>query len=188
MTLGNFVAFLVFAIYPCMPPRLLPNSFGFEDTVRQSHAESVWVGDDGEGGGFNQLAAMPSLHFTYALVIGCTFFWHSGFLQRTHGGKRLERSFGTMIGFMMAGVLYPMFVLLVIVATANHYYLDAVMATFSVLTCFLLNRIWLVLLPLERLLATILRVEKPAPTTGEVWQERCLLSNEEDEERKVSLA
>jgi hypothetical protein len=43
MTLANFAAFFVFAFYPCMPPRLLPESYGFQDTVRQENAESVWV-------------------------------------------------------------------------------------------------------------------------------------------------
>ncbi|KAL4919182.1 hypothetical protein BDW62DRAFT_209913 [Aspergillus aurantiobrunneus] len=41
MTLGNFVAFMVFCFYPCMPPRLLPESYNFHDTVRQENAESV---------------------------------------------------------------------------------------------------------------------------------------------------
>jgi len=187
MTLGNFVAFLVFAVFPCMPPRLLPKSFGFKDTVRQSHAESVWVGEGGKSGRFNQLAAMPSLHFTYALVIGCTLFWHSGLLQSL-AKKPRERSFIGMVLFGLAGVLYPMFVILVIVATANHYYLDAVMATFSVIFCFLCNRVWLILLPAERLLALILRVDKPLPTTG---QHRAAKQAQIDAERanhKITIA
>lgn len=184
MTLGNFVAFFVFAVWPCMPPRLLPESFGFEDTVRQSHAESVWTGADGKSGSFNQLAAMPSLHFTYALVIGCTFFWHSGFIQSLRGKPR-ERSVFGMVGFMLAGILYPMFVVLVIVATANHYYLDAVAATFAAIFSYLCNRIWLLLLPVERLLARILRVEKPVPTTGESRRGRVNGRNEVDGGNKV---
>ncbi len=166
MALGNFVAFAVFAVYPCMPPRLLPERFGFEDTVRQAHAESVWVGENGESGHFNQLAAMPSLHFTYALIIGCAIFWHSGFLQSLRG-KSTERNVFSTMSLMLAGAFYPALVLLVIVATANHYYLDAVAAAFSVAFCFLSNRIWLVLLPAERLLGRLLRVEKPIPTTGQ---------------------
>lgn len=166
MALGNFVAFFVFAIWPCMPPRLLPERFGFEDTVRQAHAESVWVGENGESGNFNQLAAMPSLHFTYALIIGSTLFWHSGFLQSLRGKPR-EGSFLGMIGLMLAGFLYPALVLLVIVATANHYFLDAVAAILSVLFCFTCNKVWLLLLPAERVLARVLQVEKPIPTTGD---------------------
>ncbi|KAK5162810.1 uncharacterized protein LTR77_011182 [Saxophila tyrrhenica] len=185
MNCANFAAFAVFAIFPCMPPRLLPKSFGFVDTVHQAHAESVWVGD---GKSVNQLAAMPSLHFTYALTVGCTFLYHSGLVQRVlqRSNSRERRSLFGMAGFTVAGVLYPMLVLLVIVATANHYYLDAVAATFSVLVCFLGNpfppaskkktltsvfqignRVWLLLMPLERLVLRILMLEKPVPTTGE---------------------
>ena len=166
MNSANFAAFFVFAFYPCMPPRLLPESFGFTDTVHQAHAESVWVGDHKS---VNELAAMPSLHFTYALTIGCTFLWHSRFVQQllSRGKPRERRSFLGTLGFVVAGALYPMLVLLVIVATANHYYMDAVMATLSVVVCFAGNRVWLLLMPAERLLLRILMLEKPVPTTGE---------------------
>lgn len=161
MTLGNFSAFVVFSFYPCMPPRLLPKSFGFKDTVRQENAESVWVG----GANVNQLAAMPSLHFTYAFVIGCTFLYHSGILQAIRGRRAPKSSIKSFV-FLVAGVLYPLLVLSVIVATANHYWLDAVAATFSVIVCFFANRFWMFLLPLERLFCRITRLRKPTPTTA----------------------
>jgi hypothetical protein len=168
MTLGNFAAFIIFCFYPCMPPRLLPASFGFKDTVRQDHAESVWVG----GNNVNQLAAMPSLHFTYAFVIGCTFLYHSGVIHAFQGRSTPGRSPITMFGFILAGILYPLLVLTVIVATANHYYLDAVVATISVTLSFLCNRIWLALLPAEGLLCWVLRLKKPEPTTGQRYRWR----------------
>lgn len=161
MTLGNFSAFIVFSFWPCMPPRLLPESFGFRDTVRQDHAESVWVG----GANVNQLAAMPSLHFTYAFIIGCTFMYQSGIIQAIRG-RRVPKSAIRAFVYIVAGVLYPLLVLSVIVATANHYWLDAVAATFSVLICFVVNRIWLLLLPLERLFCRFVRLRKPTPTTA----------------------
>ncbi|KAK5133749.1 hypothetical protein LTR08_007399 [Meristemomyces frigidus] len=180
MTLGNFAAFIIFCFYPCMPPRLLPESFGFQDTVRQGNAESVWVG----GANVNQLAAMPSLHFTYAFVIGCTFFYHSGFLQLLQGQRTPGRSTFRMVGFMLMGVLYPALVLTVIVATANHYYFDAVVATFSVSLSFLGNKVWLVFLPAERLLCWALRVKKPVPTTGQRYGSR---EEETNERVKVTI-
>ncbi|KAK5120645.1 hypothetical protein LTR85_006003 [Meristemomyces frigidus] len=180
MTLGNFSAFIIFCFYPCMPPRLLPDSFGFQDTVRQGNAESVWVG----GANVNQLAAMPSLHFTYAFVIGCTFFYHSGFLQLLQGQRTPGRSTLKMVGFMLMGILYPMLVLTVIVATANHYYFDAVVATASVTLAFLCNRIWLIFLPAEQVLCWVLRLKKPVPTTGQ----RYGTGEEETKERvKVTI-
>ncbi|KAI5357528.1 Putative inositolphosphotransferase Aur1/Ipt1 [Septoria linicola] len=162
MTLGNFSAFMIFSFWPCMPPRLLPESFGFRDTVRQDHAESVWVG----GANVNQLAAMPSLHFTYAFIIGCTFLWHSGVLSMFRGRRTGKSPIFTFI-WIVAGILYPILVLSIIVATANHYYMDAVVATFSVGLSFLLNKIWFVLLPAEALLLRILRLRKPIPSTAQ---------------------
>lgn len=162
MTLGNFVAFLVFCVYPCMPPRLLPKSYGFYDTVRQGNAESIWVG----GESVNQFAAMPSLHFTYAFVIGCTFLYHSGVLQRLFG-KPTAKSNLTQISFLVLAILYPILVLSVIVATANHYWLDAVVAIFSVTLCFRFNRVLLLFLPVEYALCWCLRLAKPVHTTGD---------------------
>jgi len=162
MTLGNFSAFIIFSFYPCMPPRLLPESFGFRDTVRQENAESVWVG----GKNVNQLAAMPSLHFTYAFIVGITFLYQSGIFQALKSGRKAPRSPIKAFLYLVAGIVYPLLVLSVIVATANHYYLDAVVATFSVALSFGCNQIWLYLLPLERLMCRVLRLRKPTPTTA----------------------
>ena len=162
MTLGNFAAFIIFCFYPCMPPRLLPKRFHFHDTVRQGNAESVWVG----GKNVNQLAAMPSLHFTYAFIIGCTFLYHSG-IARTIRYRKRSKSVISQAVFTVLGFVYPAIVLTVIVATANHYYLDAVVATFTVTLSFLCNRAWMILLPAEDMLLWALRLEKPVPTTGD---------------------
>lgn len=162
MTLGNFSAFITFCFWPCMPPRLLPESFNFHDTVRQDHAESVWVG----GKNANQLAAMPSLHFTYAFVIGSTFIWHSGIIQHIQGKVR-SRLLWTNFLLIAMGFLYPALVLSVIVATANHYWMDATVATLTTTLSFLCNKIWIVLLPLEDWLLWAWRLEKPVPTTGD---------------------
>lgn len=162
MTLGNFAAFIIFCFFPCMPPRLLPSSFRFHDTVRQGNAESVWVG----GKNVNQLAAMPSLHFTYAFIVGCTFLYHSG-IARTIRYKKRSKTPITQAIWTILGFIYPALVLTVIVATANHYYLDAVVATFTVTLSYLCNRVWMIFLPAEDMLLWVLRVEKPVPTTGD---------------------
>ncbi|KAJ5708366.1 hypothetical protein N7488_008167 [Penicillium malachiteum] len=161
MTLGNFIAFAVFCIYPCMPPRLLPESYKFFDTVRQEHAESVWV----DSKSVNQFAAMPSLHFTYAFVISCTFLYHSEILRRIRG-KPTRKSTLTQVIYAVLAVLYSILVLSVIVATANHYWMDAMMAMISVTVCFLINRVFLLLLPLEYCVCWALRLAKPLPNVG----------------------
>jgi len=169
MTLGNFFAFFIFSLWPCMPPRLLPKEYGFHDTVRQANAESAFVG----GAYVNQLAAMPSLHFTYAFVIGCTFIYHSNVLpyplsySSAIASKQGRRSPILKLLWFISGILYPLLVLTVIVATANHYFLDAVVAMCTVSFSLGINKIWYFLLPLEDLFAWCIRVHKPKPTTGD---------------------
>jgi len=170
MTLTNLFAFTIFTIFPTMPPRLLPKKYGFHDTVRHDNAESVWQG----GKYANQLAAMPSLHFGYAFCIGCTFLYHSGVFQRQSQRKDVTKSKFWKSLYVFGGIAYPSLVLTVIIATANHYWLDAVAAVFVVLTAFVCNRFFLALLPLEDLLLWVLRLEKPLPTTGEKHAQRIL--------------
>lgn len=80
--------------------------------------------------------------------------------------QQLQRSPLARILFLAAGVLYPSFILLCIVATANHYILDAAAAALVVLLAFLCNRVLLNFLVLEDWLLWAWRLEKPEPTTG----------------------
>lgn len=201
MTLCNLFAFMIFIFYPCMPPRLLPQEYGFVDTVNGEDATSVWM----SGNFVNRLAAMPSMHFGYAFCIGCVFIYESAALS---GAKEMYRRFGktrnpsetwlpvssggtdeesalsddnnTMhsehstaersprqrIAFFAFGVWYPCWVLLTIIATGNHYFMDAMVATLVVLMAFACNRVLMNFLPLEDLLLWAWRLEKPVPTTG----------------------
>ncbi|KAH9016847.1 hypothetical protein EDB84DRAFT_710198, partial [Lactarius hengduanensis] len=43
MALANLLAFVVFTLWPCMPPRLLPAAYSFVDTVHKHGAGSVWT-------------------------------------------------------------------------------------------------------------------------------------------------
>jgi hypothetical protein len=63
----------------------------------------------GLGGLTNQYAAMPSLHVGWALWCG-VMLWR-------HGGTRTAK---------VAAVVYPLVTTLVVMGTANHYFLDAV--------------------------------------------------------------
>lgn len=77
-----------------------------------------------------------------------------------------ERSPASRIAFFVVGVWYPSWVLLTIVATANHYFMDAFAASLVVLMSYLCNRFLLNFLVLEDLLLWAWRLEKPVPTTG----------------------
>ncbi|KAG5981264.1 hypothetical protein E4U55_003120 [Claviceps digitariae] len=68
------------------------------------------------------------------------------------------------------GVWYPTWMLITIVSTANHYFLDAFAAALVVLAAYLMNRVLCVFLPAEDYLLWMLRLEKPIPTTG--WKKK----------------
>ena len=170
LTLTNLVAFLTFTLYPCMPPRLLPPQYGFLDSVRHDNATSIFMSGDY----VNSLAAMPSMHFGYAFVIGLTMIWHSTLFRPLSSLEKNEsrKSLPWKLFYCCVGLGYPAFILITIVATANHYFMDACMAVFAAIIAYFCNRVFLALLPLEDLLLWCLRVDKPIPSTGERFRAR----------------
>ncbi|HZQ29134.1 MAG TPA: phosphatase PAP2 family protein [Acidimicrobiales bacterium] len=102
------LALVGFALYPLMPPRLLPTHYGFVDTLRVYGG--LWSFDSGAMQKIsNQYAAMPSLHFAWSSW--CAFVLYPA--TRRWWTKALV-------------VAYPFITLFAIVVTANHYVLDAV--------------------------------------------------------------
>ncbi|TYJ53210.1 hypothetical protein B9479_006188 [Cryptococcus floricola] len=141
LVLCNCIAFVVFSSWPCMPPRLLPfEEFGYVDTLHTGKAASIWTTNKFQ----NQLAAFPSLHFGYSFVIGLSLFLYS-----PHRPIR-----AVALG-------YPVLILLVIMATANHYLLDAVGGFFVTVLAHRVNRLTLNLRPLEEWFFWLLRTERP---------------------------
>jgi hypothetical protein len=99
------IAFLCFALFPTAPPRMLYD-LGFIDTMaKQGTGEysSSAMRDLA-----NPYAAMPSLHFGWTLLIGVA----TVYIARPRWLK-------------MVGVLVPLFMFVAIVATGNHFILDA---------------------------------------------------------------
>jgi len=109
------LALVGFSLFPLMPPRLLCDcalgsgaDSGFVDTL--SRYGGLWsFGSHGVGAVSNQYAAMPSLHFAWALWCACAVYP----LVRNRAGRTVV-------------VAFPVVTLLVIVVTANHFWLDAV--------------------------------------------------------------
>ncbi|MGW0861699.1 phosphatase PAP2 family protein [Streptomyces sp. NPDC002611] len=95
-------------LFPLAPPRMLAAT-GLVDTARV-YGPSVY-GDPATDSLSNQFAAMPSLHFGWALMVAI------GLIVATRSRWRL------------LWLLHPLLTLLVIVGTANHYWLDAIVAT-----------------------------------------------------------
>ncbi|GGN60099.1 inositol phosphorylceramide synthase [Streptomyces albiflavescens] len=95
--------------FPLAPPRLLGEA-GLVDTG-QAYGPTVYGAHPATDSMANQFAAMPSLHFGWALMVAI------GLIAATHSRWR------------WLWLLHPLLTLLVIVGTANHYWLDAIVAT-----------------------------------------------------------
>lgn len=108
----NFIAVLVFALLPTAPPRMIFTSgvadINFLHGVREQILENGLLA--------NPFAAMPSLHFGYALFIGIALYA----LARGRWTRYL-------------GFVYAVAVLVAIVATGNHFIVDAVAGALVVL-------------------------------------------------------
>jgi hypothetical protein len=100
---------MVHLVFPLAPPRMFPK-LGFVDTARVFGPASYGAGSPYKGFA-NQLAAMPSLHFGWALVIAWAVILASSSRWR----------------YLV--LAHPVLTLAAIVLTANHYWLDAVVAT-----------------------------------------------------------
>ncbi|KAF1967990.1 hypothetical protein BU23DRAFT_277591 [Bimuria novae-zelandiae CBS 107.79] len=191
MAMCNLLAFIVFTLWPCMPPRLLsePNvqgsvgkearSFGFVDTVHGAEGESsVWT----QNKFCNQYAAMPSLHFGYSLLIGLTVMSIPLAPQHLRSRSfaipllrlRVRMPSPRRLACVAIGIAYPTIILIAIIATANHFTLDAVAGACVCGMAWAGNRVLLNLLPVEDYFLWCVRIHKPERRT-------VLLEGEEDE-------
>ncbi|MFG2308476.1 phosphatase PAP2 family protein [Streptomyces sp. NPDC048566] len=154
---STFIGLIGFTLLPTCPPRLLAPGYGFVDTMARYSDYGWWGGEAsaprGMGGMTNQYAAMPSLHVGWALWCG-VMLWRHG---RTPAAK-------------VAGVVYPLVTTLVVMGTANHYFLDAVagaavMGLGLLLTPYVMraaDRLWSVLRGRARWVAGVARGEGSA--------------------------
>ncbi|CAM5745425.1 hypothetical protein STAFG_8215 [Streptomyces afghaniensis 772] len=101
------VALVGYYLYPLAPPRLM-NGGAFIDTVMVHQTWGSMASGDLKHMS-NQYAAMPSMHIGWSVWCGLTIF-----------------ALATVPWVRVLGLLYPALTLVVIVATANHFWLDAV--------------------------------------------------------------
>lgn len=111
----NLIAVIVFFLLPTAPPRMLFTSgvadINYLHGVRDQILENGFLA--------NPFAAMPSLHFAYAVFIALAVF-----MLANHRRAR------------WAGFAYPAVVLVAIVATGNHFIVDAVAGGLVVLAAY----------------------------------------------------
>jgi hypothetical protein len=104
LIVSTALALVGYVLYPAAPPRLA--NLGFADTVT-THT-GLNLSSELLGSLYNPIAAVPSLHFGYALIVGVAL--------AQLGSRRSVR---------VAGALYAPLMLLIIVATGNHFFFDA---------------------------------------------------------------
>lgn len=104
---ANVIALGGYWLYSLAPPRFMPDE-GYVDTLKVFGTWGSYASGD-LARASNQFAAMPSMHIGWALWAGLAIFW----LNRRSWLRWL-------------GIVYPILTLVVIMATANHFILDAV--------------------------------------------------------------
>jgi hypothetical protein len=138
----NLIAFIILSSYRVMPPRLLPKRYGFVDILHPAN------GDSGSAWTHNRfqltIAAMPSLHFGMAGFIAYCLI--------RFAPHRALRAFAA---------LWPVAMLVTILATANHFLLDALIGAVIPLIAWRINGMFLALRPAEEWLFWIARTMKP---------------------------
>jgi membrane-associated phospholipid phosphatase len=99
------LALVGYVLYPTAPPRFFPE-WGFTDSV----AEFTGIPQDSVAVNalFNPFAAVPSMHVAFALMLG----WPLARLVKHRA-------------FKVFWSLYPLLVTFVVVATGNHFWMDA---------------------------------------------------------------
>ncbi len=111
--LVNLFALAIYENFPVAPPRLTTglifnhHSFAFRDTLFGVVDASGRV--VGTQTGYNEFSALPSVHMAWAVVAGASLV----ILARPLWAKSI-------------GVIYPVCMLIAVVVTGNHYFLDVV--------------------------------------------------------------
>jgi hypothetical protein len=118
LVIASGLALIGYLLFPTAPPRL--SQLGITDTVSTSHVD---LNTGVVSAFYNPYAAVPSMHFGYALVVGAAIAWQTR--------RRM---------LQVAGLSYPAFVLLVTVATGNHFWLDAAAGAAAVAIAFVATR------------------------------------------------
>jgi hypothetical protein len=112
LIVATILGLIGFWLAPLAPPRMLGEN-GFVDTMAEFAGYGWWSHDAsaprGLGGLTNEYAAMPSLHVGWALWCGWMI---ARYAKRTW--------------VRVLGVLYPITTVIVVLATANHFFLDVV--------------------------------------------------------------
>jgi cytochrome bd-type quinol oxidase subunit 2 len=128
LLLASALAVVGYVVFPTAPPRL--SDIGILDAVSGGHID---LNAGPVSSLYNPNAAVPSMHIGYALIVGASLTRYAPHL--------ITR---------LAGLVYLPFVLLVIVATGNHFFVDAAAGAAVAGVAFLTARLLVRPLPTHR--------------------------------------
>jgi hypothetical protein len=110
MAFVTFVALIIHLLFPLAPPRMMT---GFVDTMRE-FGPNIYPKNAIDGAA-NQIAAMPSLHFGWAMIEAIAVI------------SILKSKWRWLI------VLHPLLMAMTIIGTGNHWWLDAAAAAIIII-------------------------------------------------------
>jgi len=142
----NALASIAFITFPCAPPRMIADG-GYVDTLQSVSNTDVYTSTRRF---VNPYAAMPSMHIGYSLLFSLSiiFFLRAELKPSARNCTSVSvyrrQSLVACAPFLM--LLYPCFMVLVIIATGNHFVLDAIAGAttcaIAIVLQFLLARLW----------------------------------------------
>ncbi len=105
MAFSTFTGLIIHLLFPLAPPRMMD---GFVDTMAR-YGPAIYPKNPLDGAA-NQIAAMPSLHFAWAMIVAIAVV------------AVLDSRWRWVI------IVHPVLMTLSIIATANHWWIDAAAA------------------------------------------------------------
>jgi len=116
--LSLLMAIIGYTFFPLTPPRLLPNDWGFVDTLTTYGPR--YYGDHSGASLFNAYGRLPSMVNVYAAMPSMHVAWS------LIAGALIAASFPYRIWARAVAVLHPILMAIAVVVTANHFLLDVV--------------------------------------------------------------
>jgi hypothetical protein len=129
------LALIGFAVFPLTPPRLLPPSYGYVDTLLLYGPH--YYGDATGSSLFNAYGSIPSVVNVYAAMPSMHIAW-----SIIAGALLIAVARGRWLAWVMA-VLHPTLMAIAVILTGNHYVLDIVFGIIALLISIGLARLWL---------------------------------------------
>lgn len=116
--LSLIMAIFGYTLFPLTPPRLLPDDWGFVDTLNVYGPR--YYGDHTGSSLFNGYGALPNMVNVYAAMPSMHVAWS------VISGVLIARAFNRCRWSMAVAFIHPTLMAIAVLVTANHYLLDVI--------------------------------------------------------------